>query len=210
MISTQNVKFQYKGGGRHLAFPDLQCQAGGILLVTGQSGCGKTTLLHLMAGILKSQSGSIHINNTDLAALSDGQRDLFRAKNIGLVYQKAHFLAALPVLDNLKLPGWLGHHGTDKQTIQALAERLGVAHTLGKYPAQLSVGEQQRISMIRAVIHKPRLILADEPTSALDDHNCAEVTALLREMAAQQGAALVIVTHDSRLKDQIPHRIELS
>jgi lipoprotein-releasing system ATP-binding protein len=210
MLSTENITFGYKGNGRQFAFPNLQCKAGDILLVTGQSGCGKTTLLHLLAGILQAQAGQIRIDGTDIAALSDAQRDRFRAKNIGLVYQKAHFLAALPVLDNLKLPGWLGHHGTDRKRIEALAERLGVAHTLGKYPAQLSVGEQQRVSMIRAVINKPGLILADEPTSALDDRNCAEVTALLREMASQQGAALVIVTHDGRLKDQIPHRIELS
>ena len=209
MLSTENVQFQYKGV-RAFQFPDLHCKSGEILLVTGQSGCGKTTLLHLLAGILQASSGSIRINDTDITTLPDAAKDRFRAQNIGLVYQKAHFLAALTVMDNLKLPGWLGQHNTSHQTIADLSERLGVGHTLKKYPAQLSIGEQQRISMVRAVVHQPGLLLADEPTSALDDQNCEEVYTLLSEMAIQQGAALVIVTHDGRLKDKIQNRVHLS
>jgi ABC-type lipoprotein export system ATPase subunit len=209
MLSTENVAFQYNSE-RGFLFPQLQCKAGEILLVTGQSGCGKTTLLHLLAGILHTNQGKININNTDINTLSSVQKDAFRAKNIGLVYQKAHFLAALTVLDNLKLPGWLGHSKQDTKTILGLADRLGVAHTLKRLPSKLSIGEQQRISIIRAVINHPSLLLADEPTSALDDQNCDEVYHLLSEMAAQQGSALVIVTHDGRLKEKIKHRVDLN
>lgn len=209
MLTTENVQFHYKGT-KEFQFPDLHCAAGEILLVTGQSGCGKTTLLHLLAGILTADKGAIRIKDTDITGLSSAEKDQFRAKNIGLVYQKAHFLAALSVMDNLKLPGWLGHHSYPAKTITDLSDRLGVAHTLKKYPAQLSIGEQQRISIVRAVINQPGLLLADEPTSALDDQNCFEVYQLLREMAAQQGSALVIVTHDGRLKDKIDNRVHLS
>ncbi|MEY3241339.1 MAG: hypothetical protein RIR11_2778 [Bacteroidota bacterium] len=209
MLNTENVAFQYNSE-RGFLFPQLQCKAGEILLVTGQSGCGKTTLLHLLAGILHTNQGKISINNTDINTLSSAQKDAFRAKNIGLVYQKAHFLAALTVLDNLKLPGWLGHSKQDTKDILGLADRLGVAHTLKQLPSKLSIGEQQRISIIRAVINHPSLLLADEPTSALDDQNCDEVYGLLSEMAVQQGSALVIVTHDGRLKEKVKHQVDLN
>jgi ABC-type lipoprotein export system ATPase subunit len=165
MLITDSVRFQYKGQNE-LQFPDLQCKSGEILLVTGHSGCGKTTLLHLMAGILTPKSGQIRIDGKDIAPLSEANKDRFRAENIGLVYQKAHFLAALPIWDNLMLPGWLGKSALQKKHVEALCERLAVGHTLKKYPAQLSVGEQQRISIIRAIANAPKLLLADEPTSA--------------------------------------------
>jgi ABC-type lipoprotein export system ATPase subunit len=208
MLSTSNLHFRYPDG-RAFSFPDLQCAAGQTLLVTGQSGCGKTTLLHVLAGILKPESGSVQVGDTRLEGLSSAQTDRFRGQNIGLIYQKSHFLAALSVLDNLLLAPFFAEKKSNRTLIHDLAERLGIGHTLAQLPARLSIGEQQRVSIVRALVNQPRLILADEPTSALDDVNCEAVIRILREQAREQGAALVVVTHDSRLKSVVEQQVEL-
>jgi putative ABC transport system ATP-binding protein len=209
MLQTKELRFSYDNG-REFSFPDFTCLAGEALLITGQSGCGKTTLLHLMAGILHPKSGSIKIGEADLSQMSATEADRFRGQNIGLVYQKPHFLAALTVLENLQLPPFFGHKSVEKKTILALAEQLGIGHTLQQAPARLSVGEQQRASIARALVNHPQLILADEPTSALDDNNCETVIQLLTQQAQLHKAALVIVTHDGRLKEVVKKQVALS
>ena len=209
MISTSNLQFQYNTSTR-FTYPDLQCAAGETLLITGRSGSGKTTLLHLLCGILKPAAGGVHINGTNIAALSPKATDRFRGANIGIVYQKAHFLHALSVLDNIKLAPFFGQKKVDEQLISHVAERLNISHLLHRKPAQLSIGEQQRAGIARAVVNQPPLIIADEPTSALDDDNCREVFALLTQQAAAYRAALVIVTHDGRLKQLIPNQVSLT
>jgi putative ABC transport system ATP-binding protein len=144
-----------------------------------------------------------------LSQLSATASDRFRGQNIGLVYQRPHFLAALTVLDNLLLPPYFGHKPTTRKAVLELAGQLGIEHTLHQLPARLSVGEQQRASIARAMVNRPQLILADEPTSALDDNNCATVIRLLTEQASECAAALVIVTHDGRLKEVVSHQIAL-
>jgi lipoprotein-releasing system ATP-binding protein len=208
MLRTHSLQFSY-APGRQFSFPDLSCAPGEALLITGQSGCGKTTLLHLLAGILRPKVGTVHIGATDLSQLSAAATDRFRGQNIGLVYQRPHFLAALSVFDNLLLPPFFGHKPSSKKAITELAEHLGIGHTLHQLPARLSVGEQQRASIARALVNHPKLILADEPTSALDDINCETVIRLLTEQAREQEAALVIVTHDGRLKDIVLKQVAL-
>jgi ABC-type lipoprotein export system ATPase subunit len=210
MLTTENLGFFYESKNKNFSFPNLQCSVGSPLLITGQSGCGKTTLLHLLAGILASKKGKIKIDNVEFSALTTAERDAFRGRNIGLVYQKAHFMAALTVFENLQLASYFGKKNTPEKEIALLAERLGISHCLHKLPARLSVGEQQRASIARAVAHRPKLILADEPTSALDDQNCAAVLALLREQAELQGAALLLVTHDGRLKSEFSNVLALN
>ncbi|MFM7154745.1 MAG: ABC transporter ATP-binding protein [Bacteroidota bacterium] len=209
MIQTKNLQFAYNKD-RSFSFPDLGCSAGESLLITGRSGCGKTTLLHLLAGILHPADGEIKIGETLLSSLGDADADRFRGACIGLVYQRPHFIASLTVMDNLRLPAYFGHKPVTEDAVQELAEHLGIRHTLRQLPDRLSVGEQQRASIARALVNRPELILADEPTSALDDENCASVFELLTRQAAEHNAALVIVTHDGRLKSAVKNQVELS
>ncbi len=204
MLKTTNLTYQYPGGSP-LRFPNFEVGAGQTLLILGESGCGKTTLLHLLAGLLRPASGEVRVDDSNLGALSAAQGDRFRGQHIGLVYQKAYFIEALSILDNLLVSPF----SPKKEKASEVAQRLGIGGLLQKLPAHLSVGEQQRASIARAVMNQPKLLLADEPTSALDHRNCAAVIELLKEEAAANRAALVIVTHDDRLKSEVSDRIEL-
>lgn len=208
MISTQRLKYTYPDGPS-LDFPDFGCESNDVMLILGTSGVGKTTLLHLLGGILTTQQGSVNIGGTEINTLSDAGMDNFRGKNIGIVFQQNHFINALTVIENVILAQSLAGNKTDKKAAMTLLERLNIGHKAGKSIRNLSQGEKQRVAIARALINNPQLILADEPTSALDDINCEEVLTLLEEQAKAAGAALIIVTHDTRLKDKIANRIIL-
>ncbi len=208
MIEVSGLTFKYPAGPS-FSFPDFRCGEGEHLLIIGESGKGKTTLLHLLGGMIRPASGSIRINNTDIVTLSNRALDTFRGQHIGIIFQTAHFVESISVIDNLMLSPFLsGKKSTRNEATQAL-EQLNVAHKANQKPASLSVGEQQRCSIARAVFHKPSVILADEPTSALDDKNADQVIDLLEEQARLTGAALIIVTHDKRLKDRFQKQITL-
>ena len=208
MFSANNITFQYPKG-QSFSFPDLKCNQGDRLLILGESGRGKTTLLHLLEGLLKPTGGSVNIGGTDTSSLSNAQLDKFRGKNIGIIFQTAHFVDALSVEDNLIMPQFLTGNKIDREKAKEILIRLNLGDKSNSKPASLSVGEAQRVAIARAVINNPQLILADEPTSALDDKNAEEVIRLLDEQASATGAALVIVTHDKRLKDRFSNQITL-
>lgn len=208
MFEANQITFQYPQGPS-FAFPDIRCNAGDRLLILGESGKGKTTLLHLLAGLLKPTGGKVSIDGTATSALSSGALDKFRGKNIGIVFQTAHFVNALSVEDNLIMPHFLTGNKIDKKKALDLLSRLNLASKSKEKPSALSVGEAQRVAIARAVMNNPKLILADEPTSALDDKNAEEVINLLEEQAKSTGAALIIVTHDKRLKDRFSNQITL-
>ena len=201
MIEIKNLQHSYDGTNT-LIFPNFSCEKGEQLLILGRSGCGKTTLLQLLGGILKAQKGEIILNNTPINTLKNSDLDKFRGKNIGFIFQKHHFLAALNVEENLSLAQDLASVKKDKKAINILLERLNIGDKAKEKTSQLSQGEQQRVSIARAIIHQPKLILADEPTSALDDNNCNEVILLLQEQAKMNNTTLLIVTHDARLKEK--------
>lgn len=188
-----------------ISFPDIQVERGESLLILGESGCGKTTLLHLLAALLKPSSGKIFVDDQDLSILSQANADAFRGKNIGLVYQKSYFIESLSTLENLVVSPFAP--GYEKAT--EVARHLEIDHLLHKLPSKISVGEQQRATIARAILHDPKLILADEPTSALDAPNCEKVAELLKEQARLHNSALIIVTHDDRLRSHVDKKIEL-
>lgn len=208
MISTRNLRFTY-GKGTDFSFPDITAIPAETLLITGGSGRGKTTLLHLLGGLLRPQQGEVIIGDTNIAALSEKQLDHFRGKNIGIVLQQSYFVAALSVLDNVVLASWLATGKEAKDKAVTLLTDLGLKGHLHKLPSQLSIGQQQRVSVARALINSPKLLLADEPTSSLDDENAYIVADLLSSLAKQHGTSLIIVTHDQRLKDRFTNQIAL-
>lgn len=208
MLEAKNISFSYDDQNS-FSFPDFTCGAGDKKLILGDSGTGKTTYLHLLTGLLRPKIGSIVLDGTDIAMLSSRKLDQFRGKNIGLVFQTAHFISSLTVKENLRVPLWLGGKKVSDERIKELLKRLQISHKLNSRIKNLSIGERQRVSIARALVHQPKIIFADEPTSALDDQNTENVIALLEQQAAKEGAALVIVTHDTRLKSLYKNIVEL-
>ena len=182
-----------------LRIPAFDLPDAGHVLVTGPSGCGKTTLLFALAGLVPAQAGRIAVDGTDLATLDEAARDRFRGRRVGLVFQALRLVRSLSVLDNLLLVADLTGRRRDRAAALAALERLGIADKRDARPETLSQGQAQRAAIARALLHRPALILADEPTSALDDAAAAGAAALLREVAAETGAMLVVATHDARI-----------
>ena len=209
MIKTQNLSYQYNTGSP-ISFPDIVCESGEMMLVLGQSGVGKTTLLHLLSGLIRAKNGSVSIANQDLSKLSDKKLDHFRGQHIGVIFQKFHFIKSLNVLENLTIAQKLAGKSIDENRCKELLENLQISHKANSKINELSQGETQRVAIARALVNNPAVILADEPTSALDDKNCEAVLELLSTQAKQSGAALIIVTHDTRLKEMIDHKITIS
>ena len=208
MVKINGLTYNYSSEIQ-LKFPDFSLSKGEQALILGQSGCGKTTLLHLLSGLLKPNSGDVNIENEDISKMSGAVLDNFRGANIGIVFQTAHFIEALTVKENLTLTQTLAGKSKDIDKIKKLLADLGVESKLNAKLNALSVGEKQRVSIARALVNSPALILADEPTSALDDKNCDAVLKLVREQAKKHNSTLLIVTHDKRLKDQFDKRVEL-
>jgi len=209
MITTKNIAFSY-GKETTFQFPNIHCDDSETVLITGGSGKGKTTLLHLLGGLLRAESGEVVVHGTNIETLSEKQLDHFRGQKIGLVLQEAHFIEALSVLENVVLASWLATGNQAVQKAKSLLEHLDLQNQMHKLPSQLSIGQQQRVSIARALINEPKVLLADEPTSSLDDENALLVADLLESLAKEYKAALVIVTHDSRLKDRFTNQITLS
>ena len=209
MLSVEKLSYSYDGGEK-MSFPDFVVKEGETLLVLGDSGVGKTTLLHLLGGIISSQKGKIVLEGTEVNSLRGKSLDIFRANNIGIIFQEAHFMRSLNVAENLSFIQNLAGIKPDQDFISDLLEKVRLYERKSYKTQKLSQGEKQRLNILRAVITKPKLILADEPTSALDDTNCYRVLDLLLALVSEVNAALVIVTHDNRLKDRFSNQIALA
>jgi putative ABC transport system ATP-binding protein len=207
MIKTKDLEFNYDNQV-FFKFPNINLKSNEDLLIIGSSGIGKTTLLHLFAGLLNSNSGSIELFGKELNQLSSHQLDRFRKNNIGIVFQRPHFVNSLTVKENLQLAQYIGNKKNNNR-IDSILKNLNILDKSNKKTNLLSQGEKQRASIALAIVNSPKLILADEPTSSLDDSNCSNVIKLLKKQATEYGAQLIVITHDSRLKKHFNKSIEL-
>ena len=186
---------------RIINVPHFEIDAGKQIALRGSSGAGKTTFLNLIAGILQADRGHIVVAGEEMTALSESGRDELRARHIGYIFQTFNLLAGYTALENVML-GMMFGAGIDVNFAQHLLERVGLGDRMGYRPSQLSVGQQQRVAVARAIANRPRLVLADEPTGNLDRHHTNEAITLIREICHENNAALLIVSHDSEVLGQ--------
>lgn len=209
-VQIQDVSKSY--GEQHaLDHLSLNMQLGHQYAIVGASGSGKSTLLYMLGGLERPDSGRVLINGKDLSSLGDGLLAHYRNKNVGFIFQFHFLLPSITNLKNIMLPCEIGGGDTKavKKMVLELADHLNVSHCLKKYPYQLSGGEQQRINIIRAMSMRPRLLLCDEPTGNLDSENSEKVTQLLKKLAEEFGATLVVVTHDRGIADSFKDKFIL-
>ena len=208
MVKTVGLNFAYPRE-QSFNFPDIDLIPGEHLLILGPSGIGKTTLLHLLSGILPASAGKIVIDTTEITSLDRKSLDKFLGANVGLIFQQYHFIKSLNVDENLQLRQHFPKKIKDKERRYLLAERLGLSGQLKKKVTQLSQGQQQRLAIAQGVIHQPKVVFADEPTSNLDDSNCNNVVQLLKDEADISKSSLVIITHDQRVSQHFSNQIVL-
>lgn len=192
-----------------ISFPDFDVTENERLLITGNSGTGKTTLLHLLSGLLMVQKGEITISGSNLSTFSQQKLDRFRGRNIGLVFQQPKFIGALSVLENVLTAQYFGSGNVDSKRALSLLSKLGIEEKANKQTRHLSGGERQRLAIARALAAKPKILLADEPTSSLDDVNAEAVYNLLADESKENGANLIVVSHDQRLKANFKNKVNL-
>lgn len=178
-----------------LNIPHFSVNAGEQMALVGPSGSGKTTLLHTIAGIILPDRGRVMVRGTNIAALPEAARDRFRADYIGYVFQTFNLLPGFTALENVLLGMTFASGRGDPERARELLDRVQLSHRLGNTPSKLSVGEQQRVAVARALVNRPRLVLADEPTANVDHRRQEEVMRLIREACQEAGAALIVVTH---------------
>ncbi|RMG02995.1 MAG: ABC transporter ATP-binding protein [Planctomycetota bacterium] len=199
------------GGGELpiLDIPEFRVEAGEQVVIVGESGCGKTTLLHVIAGISRPNEGQVRIDGWDITLLSEAECDRFRAEHLGYVFQTFNLLPGFTALENVMLGMSFAKGRTDVDWAKHLLERVGLGHRMKHKPGQMSVGEQQRVSIARAMANHPKIILADEPTANVDSGNQQQIIDLLRETSAEENVALIMVTHSPEVASQFSRVVRL-
>lgn len=214
MLQIQNLTktFADPAGGAPLTIldvPEFAVAAGEQVALIGQSGGGKTTLLHLIAGLLLPTSGTIRIDQTEITRLSEQGRDRFRASTVGYVFQTFNLLPAFTAIENVRLGMTFGHGRGDTARAAELLDRVGLSDRAGYRPSQLSVGQQQRVAIARALAGKPKLLLADEPTANVDVVSAASVLELIQSTCREENIALVLVTHSMEVAARFERVVQL-
>ncbi len=213
MIRIADLFFTYQSAGFAVQIERLDVAAGERCAIIGPSGAGKTTLINLIAGMLTPQRGGVWVDGVNVSALSDAHRRRFRAAQIGFVFQEFELLEYLRVADNILLPYRLSNAlrltNAVRQRASQLAEAMGVAHLLRRYPARISHGERQRVALCRALIAQPKLLLTDEPTGNLDPATAGRVLDLLLTEAQRNRATLLTVTHNHEFLARFERTIEI-
>lgn len=190
-----------------LNIPEFRAAAGEQVVLMGRSGCGKTTLLHVIAGISRPDTGSVQIDGTDITRLSEAGRDRFRADKLGYVFQTFNLLPGFSALENVILGMSFAGRRVDVARARDLLERVGLKHRLSHRPAALSVGEQQRVAVARALANRPKLLLADEPTANVDSGHQQQIIDLVRSTCQEENVTLLLVTHTPEVAQQF-ERVE--
>lgn len=205
-LELRNVTKSYRepAGGRLpvLNIASFNVARGEQVVLVGSSGGGKTTLLNIIAGITSADEGQVRIDGTDLSQLPEAARDRFRAERIGYVFQTFNLLPAFTALENVLLGMSFGGKRADRARAMQLLETVGLKHRLHHKPSQMSVGEQQRTSVARALVNTPRLLLADEPTANVDAANQQNILDLLRGSCREHNVSLLLVTHATEVANQ--------
>jgi ABC-type lipoprotein export system ATPase subunit len=208
MLHLKNLKksFRQPDGSELpiLAIAEFHVAAGEQMVLVGRSGCGKTTLLHVIAGITRPDSGRVRIDNWDLTLLPEAECDRFRAERIGYVFQTFNLLTGFTALENVLLSMRFARGRPDKARARQLLKRVGLEHRITHRPAMLSVGEQQRVAVARALANKPKILLADEPTANVDAGHQQQILDLLRETCREEKVSLILVTHSGEVAEQFP------
>ena len=185
-----------------LDIPDYQVAEGEQVVLVGRSGCGKTTLLHTIAGITRPDAGRVMLGGLELTKYSEATRDRVRADKLGYVFQTFNLLPGFSALENVLIGMTFSSRKVSKERATSLLERVGLGHRLHNKPRAMSVGEQQRVAVARALANRPQLLLADEPTANVDPSNQAQIVDLIRETCREENIALLMVTHSMEVADQ--------
>jgi len=200
LLAAADLQKTYVSGDARvtaLAGVSFEIDSGDFVALMGPSGCGKSTLLHLCGAMDRLSSGTLKLNDRDLALMGDDELTRVRREQVGFVFQFFNLLPTLTVLDNIALPCLLAGMSSDEAEARgrALADRVGITHRLSHYPQQISGGEMQRAAIARALVHRPALLVADEPTGNLDSENGANVLALIAELNQELGVTVLLATH---------------
>jgi putative ABC transport system ATP-binding protein len=211
LIELRNISKSYHteaGEVRALQGIDLCVDSGEMIILSGKSGCGKTTLLNLIGGLDQPTSGDLRIGDKDLGGLSENERTLFRRREVGTIFQSFNLIPMLTVEENIALPRWLDGFSRDevRPRVESLLQQVELSHRRTHRAHELSGGEQQRVAIARALINSPKVILADEPTGNLDTQTGLQVLSVLTELNRNQGQTILIATH-SREADALATRI---
>ena len=185
-----------------LDIPEFNVAAAEQMVIVGRSGCGKTTLLHIIAGIGRPTSGKVRVDDWEITLLPEAECDRFRAERIGYVFQTFNLLPGFTALENVLLAMRFARGHADRSRAKDLLTRVGLAHRTTHRPPMLSVGEQQRVAVARALANRPKLVLADEPTANVDSGSQQQVLDLIRDSCRQEDVALVMVTHAPEVAKQ--------
>jgi len=192
-----------------LSVPEFSMDTGEQVALQGPSGCGKTTFLHLIAGIAKPSSGTLSVGENQVHAMGEAARDRFRALHIGYVFQSFHLMRDFSALENVELGMGFGAK-VDRGLAKSLLRRVGLGDRLDYRASQLSVGQQQRVAVARALANRPKLVLADEPTGSLDEKASAVVVDLLQELCRENQAALLLVSHEREVVDRFERKVDFA